>query len=182
MKKTLVIHPKDDSTEFLKKIYENIPDVTVVTEGKTKEEINQLITEHDRIIMMGHGCPDGLFSIGLFPNSYGLVIDKSTVPFLEGKENICIWCNADRFVNRYNVSGFFSGMFISEVGEAWVCGVPNKTQEEVDLSNNTFSELVGKNINGDLKTIYENVKEGYGVLAETCGIASYNNARLYLKE
>ena len=181
-KKILVIHPDDRSTDFLKKIYENIPSATVVTGGKSKDEINQLITEHDRIIMMGHGCPTGLFSMGLFPKSYGLVIDKDTVPFLVGKENICIWCNADRFVEKYGVKGFYSGMFISEIGEAWACNVPNQNQYDVDLSNNTFSEMVGENINDDMKTIYENVKKGYGILSETSPIALYNNERLYLAE
>jgi hypothetical protein len=180
MKKVLVIHPEDRSTKFLEKIYSNIPNVTIVTKGKTKDEIHQLITEHDRIIMMGHGSPNGLFSVGQFKNTNGFVIDKDVVPFLEGKENICIWCNADMFVRKYGVKGFFSGMFISEVGEAWACGVPDQSQTNVDLSNYTFTDLVTENINDDLGTIHKNVTKGYGELAKISKIAEYNNQRLYL--
>ena len=63
--KTLVIHPKDKSTDFLKVIYAGRDDFTVITEG-TKEEVNTAIKEHDHIIMMGHGTPQGLFSVGQF--------------------------------------------------------------------------------------------------------------------
>jgi hypothetical protein len=41
--KTLIIHPDDRSTDFLKPIYENVTDATVVTGGLTKSEVNQLI-------------------------------------------------------------------------------------------------------------------------------------------
>ena len=43
---------------------------------------------------------------------------------LKKKDNsVFIWCNADQFVNRYNLKGFYTGMFISEVMEAVFCGL-----------------------------------------------------------
>ena len=62
--KTLVIHPKDKTTDFLKRIYQNIPNKTVITGGIDQESLNQLIEMHDRILFMGHGSPYGLFSVG----------------------------------------------------------------------------------------------------------------------
>ena len=53
--KTLVIHPHDQSTHFLKPIYEDIPNKTVITGGWGIVEVRTLISMHDRIIMMGHG-------------------------------------------------------------------------------------------------------------------------------
>ena len=47
--KNLIIHPKDPSTEFLKPIYSNLEDKTVVTDGITKTELRVLIEIHDRI-------------------------------------------------------------------------------------------------------------------------------------
>ena len=63
--RTLVIHPKDKTTDFLKPIYAN-RDWTVITGGCTKEEVNKAISEHDHIIMMGHGTPQGLLAMGQF--------------------------------------------------------------------------------------------------------------------
>ena len=181
MKKTLVIHPQDRSTDFLKPIYANIPNVTVITGGKTQKEINQLIDEHDRIIMMGHGCPDGLFSIGRFPDSHGLVISNSNVPHLMNKENIGIWCNADGFFKPRNLPGFFSGMFISEVGEAWYCLRKDYPRKDVEESNDVFAQILGEHSTKDLNVIHEKVTNEYGKFAESSDIARYNNNRLYIQ-
>ena len=78
MKKILVIHPDDRSTDFLKPIYENLPNTTVITGGVSYMNIRQSIIEHDQVMMMGHGSPYGLFSMGKFPNSGGLIIDPIT--------------------------------------------------------------------------------------------------------
>lgn len=62
----LVIHPKDRSTDFLKPIYHGRNDTTVITEGRTTEEVNEAIAKHDHIIMLGHGTPQGLLAMGNF--------------------------------------------------------------------------------------------------------------------
>jgi hypothetical protein len=178
--KTLIIHPEDKTTSFLDIVYRPIENKTVITGGVTKSELNKLIEEHDRVMMMGHGSPWGLFSIGKFRNTGGFVIDQTTVPLLEEKDNsVFIWCNADQFVQKYNLKGFYSGMFISEVGEANYCGLPGTPQEVVDESNYGFCNIIAKYINDDTNTIYENVKKEYGVIAEENSVAYYNNLRLY---
>ena len=178
--RTLVIHPKDPSTDFLSVIYEGIEDKMVLRGGKTKDEVREFIKEHDRIIMLGHGVPAGLISGGQFIDG-GLIIGESMVEVLsEKKECLYIWCNADKFVNNFNLKGFYSGMFISEVSEAsWYRIITN--QEVIDESNNRFSELVGQNINKSSQEIYTIVKEQYGLLSESNPVASYNQERLYLR-
>ena len=64
--KTLIIHPKDSTTTFLKHIYAPILDKTIVTVGIDKSELRELIYNHDRVIMLGHGSPWGLMSVGQF--------------------------------------------------------------------------------------------------------------------
>jgi len=181
--KTLVIHPKDRTTDFLKPIYENIPNATVLTEG-LKSDVIELIKEHDRIIMMGHGSPWGLFGVGRFrEGSYysSYVIDNETVhALLPKKQNVFIWCNADKFVNRHELKGFYSGMFISEVGEATYCDLPNTPQSVVDESNNQFATIVGKVIDKPLFEAYKDIRQQYKVLAEGNPVAQYNYERLYL--
>lgn len=177
--KTLIIHPKDKSTDFLKPIYKNIPNKTLVTGGNTKDELKDLILKHDRTIMLGHGCPYGLFGVGQFPDTKGLIIDKTFVDVLSKGENIYIWCNSDKFVNGNNLKGFFSGMFISEVGESMYCGVPNK-QSVVDESNNTFSLILSKYVTESVDTIYKKVRREYGCITDTNEVAKYNHERLYV--
>jgi len=179
--KTLIIHPEDDSTSFLDIIYQPIENKTVVTGGVSKMEIMRLIESHDRVMMMGHGSPNGLFSVGQFQTSNGYIIDQSMVPILKEKSNsVFIWCNADKFVDFYKLKGFYSGMFISEVGEASYCGLPGTPQEVVDESNYGFCEIVSKYVNEDTQTIYENVLKEYGEIAEENPVALYNHKRLYL--
>jgi hypothetical protein len=183
MKKTLIIHPKDESTFFLDIVYNPIPNKTVITGGVTKDELVELIKTHDRVMMMGHGSPYGLFSIGQFTNTnYGnYIIDHTLVSYLNEKDdNVFIWCNADQFVNRHGLKGFFSGMFISEVSEAGYCKVYGTDQEIVDESNYGFCNIVAKHINETKEVIYENVMKEYGLIAENNPVAFYNHNRLYL--
>jgi hypothetical protein len=162
--KTLVIHPKDKSTEFLKEIYLG-KGWTINNDiyGSRKKVIEQ-IKEHDRIIMMGHGCPSGLFYTPIRPD---------LVYLLRKKECVCIWCNADKFVLRYGLKGFYTGMFISEVGEARYFNI-DATQEEVDYSNDLFTKAVTKYI--DSKDMWSQIIEAY---RGDDLVIQYNNQRLY---
>lgn len=180
--KTLVIHPQDRSTDFLKPIYENISNAIILNGGATKDEVRELITQHDRIIMLGHGSPNGLFTVGRFTGTNGYIIDHTMVDALKDKECISIWCHADQFMNKHWLYGFYSGMFISEVGEATVCGLPGTSQTTVDTSNNYFAQLLGEVINESLSIIYNHVKVHYGYLIEENPVAAYNHKRLTLAE
>jgi len=178
--KTLIIHPKDNSTSFLDIVYTPIEDKTVVTGGITRKELRDLIESHDRVMMMGHGSPGGLFSVGQFKDTRGFIIDDSMVNHLKKKENnVFIWCNADKFVEYHELRGFYSGMFISETGEASYCGLPGTPQDVVDESNYGFCNIISKYINQNTDIIYENVKKEYGLIAEENSVAFYNNLRLY---
>ena len=181
-KSTLVIHPDDRSTDFLKYIYQDLPNTTVVTKDKTQDEIIDMIKSHDRIIMLGHGTPQGLMSVGQFPGG-GYVINSEVVPYLTNTENIFIWCYASDFVSRYNLEGFSSGMFISEVSEAEYLDV-STTQADIDMSNMLFSYTLGKALlnNDDLNTAMGKVKTAYFTIGAINEVARYNNGRLRLME
>jgi len=187
MSKILIIHPEDRSTDFLKPIYANVENPTLVTGGVSKKELRELVDQHDQVMMMGHGSPGGLFSMGKFGDDdsfgRGYIVDFSFVPMLKKKtNNIFIWCNADMFVFYNDLKGFYSGMFVSEVGEAIYCKLPGTTQDIVDESNHTFSQIVGEVINEDVKTVYNHTKLNYYNIAETNPVAFYNHNRLYLAE
>jgi hypothetical protein len=179
--KTLIIHPKDKSTHFLDIVYNPIPNKTIITGGVTQNKLIKLIEEHDRVMMCGHGSPLGLFSVGQFPDTKGYVIGSNMVETLSKKDNsIFIWCNADQFVNYHKLKGFYSGMFISEVGEAYYCGLPGTKQDSVDESNYGFVNMLSECINETQEVMYDTIMENYGKIAEVNPVALYNHKRLYL--
>lgn len=180
-KKTLIIHPHDNTTNFLKRIYEDLPNRTVITGGVLENELVELIEKHDRVMMMGHGSSFGLFRTPSFreiPTEY--VINKKHVELLQKKEeSVFIWCNADMFVNFYKLKGFYTGMFISEVNEAYYCGLLGTTQRTIKESNEAFTNILKKYILENKNVIHENVKREYSFLSESNPIVLYNNLRLY---
>jgi hypothetical protein len=125
--------------------------------------------------------------VGRFPiqNQYGgYAVGSDLVEALSQKDNnIFIWCNADQFVERHGLKGFYSGMFVSEVGEAFYCGVKAFDQASVDESNDEFARQLGECLltTRAPEEIHSQIKEQYGVLASTNLIAEYNYNRLYLK-
>ncbi len=180
--KNLIIHPADASTDFLKPIYANISNAIILNGGASKDQVKELMTQHDRVIMLGHGSPFGLFSIGQFIGNNGYIVDSTMVDVLKHVECISIWCNADQFMIKHGLNGFYSGMFISEVGEAMYCGLPGTPQETVDASNHYFAQLLGEVINEPLSAINDYVTDNYGLLTEDNPVALYNYNRLYLRE
>ena len=176
--RTLVIHPHDKSTHFLKPIYEKIPHKTVITGGLSTAEVENLIPMYDRIIMLGHGSPNGLFGIN-FNRTY--IIGENIVYLLQNRECIFIWCHADQFVKKHNLKGFHSGMFISEVDEALIYGLKGDKQL-VNESNDAFAEILGEAADKPLNELHEYVTSNYSWYTETNEIAKYNHERLTLAE
>lgn len=180
---TLIIHPKDPSTNFLKPIYAPIQDKTIINGGISKNKLRELIKNHDRVIMLGHGTGHGLLTVGQFPKVGNYVIDWSMVDLLSTKtDNIYIWCNADLFVKNNRLMGFFSGMFISEFGEAFSLGYYVSNRNLIDESNECFASIVSSNIHQPLPVLYKNVLQEYRILGETNPIAQFNLERLYLNK
>lgn len=178
---TLIVHPKDYTTDFLKPIYAHIEDKTVIRGGIRKTHLMKFIEEHERIIMLGHGSPRGLLSMGQFYMTGNYIIDWSLAEILSQKtNNIYIWCYADQFVQQYRLHGFYTGMFISEVSEAYYWGLKYCTQKVIEESNIVFAEMVSQNINRPLNTLYHNVIQDYSLISKSNPIAKFNLERLHL--
>jgi len=181
--KTLVIHPEDRSTDFLKPIYANIKRKTVLSKNISRDKLLAAVRLHDTIIMLGHGSSSGLFNVSGIGKGV-MVVGESLVEELRGKQLIAIWCNADKFIERHNLPALYSGMFISEVSEARYCNVQGD-QVMVDESNSTFAALLGNmlgEVPTDLKSVHSLVGESYEELGEVNAVAKYNSDRFYYKE
>lgn len=180
--KKLVIHPKDDSTAFLNKVYESLDDVTVVQGGVTQAQIKDMIRSHDQVMMLGHGTSAGLLSVGQFPGAPLYIIDGSFASLLAQKANsVFIWCHADRYVNFYGLRGFFTGMFVSEVAEASLMGISGTTQSQIDESNDSFVSAISAFADRGPHLMHAAARHRYGQLISQNNVAAYNHARLYLR-
>ncbi len=179
--KTLIIHPEDNSTEFLTEIYFNLQDKTVIQGGISKSEVNGLIESHERIIMLGHGAPFGLMNPKRFPGAGFFIIDDLTVSSLKNKSScVYIWCHADQFVIRNGLFGLCSGMFISEMGEAELYGFQDIEQKMIDQSNQVFSSILSRHISEPLNVLYKSLMIEYEAVARDNPIARFNFQRLQL--
>jgi len=169
--RTLVIHPFDISTGMLSVIYED-KDWTVVDDNDiSKSKLKRLIRDHDRIIMLGHGTAYGLIN----GTQNRLMVDSSLVYLLREKVCVCIWCNADMFVHRYNLKGFYTGMIISEEIEANMYKVNTKTNE-VATSNTVISEAFRLAIDAEPKDMVQIVTDNYVGDGE---VFDFNRSRIY---
>jgi len=164
--KTLVIHPKDPTTNFLREIYKN-KDWTVINTNTSKKFLKEQIKTHDRIMMLGHGTEQGLLGFNKF------VIDSTWVYLLRNKNCVCIWCNADEFVKKYGLKGFFTGMIISEYEEALMYAI-STTPYWIAESNNDFALAIKNSIDE------ENMLEKAKILYEgNSSVVEFNRNHLY---
>ena len=132
--KTLVIHPTDSTTDFLKNIYSE-RGWTVINTNPSTKLLKQQIKDHDRIIMLGHGSDKGLFGFNR------MLIDSTLVYLLREKICVCVWCNADKFVENYKLKGFYTGMIISEYEEALMYCV-KASIDTLDESNILLANVI----------------------------------------
>lgn len=104
----------------------------------TYEQINNFLAwSSNRLLICGHGTEFGLFD----PSMNDYCIDRSNVHLLSGREVIGIWCFAGNFADRYNLRGFFTSMFVSNVNEALNLGF-TADAETISRENAFFSAQV----------------------------------------
>lgn len=173
MKKTLVIHPKDDSTDFLKEIYVDLPGTIVIDFSLGKKDLKTLIGMCHRIIMLGHGSSSGLFDS--LQKSY--LVDGNLAECLKDKECISIWCYASEFAKKYSIPGFWSGMYISEISEidyvpevksACTCISVSDIQLDIENSNFHLTSILSRHLRSNtldkaLEELREHGNECYPV-------------------
>lgn len=136
----IVIHiDTQKDTSFLKKTYEGI-DNLILLYNPTKKEINETLEQNptEDVMMLGHGGTTGLFGYN-FKDGYA--IDSTNVHLLKDRNCIAIWCYAKEFGRRYGLKGYFTSMFISNVGEARSFGYKAK-EEDVYAEVQNFSTYV----------------------------------------
>lgn len=113
----IVIHIDNGSADaaILSRIYEGIDGITVCF-NRSKSNIKRLlrITGDEPVMLLGHGTPMGLLNI----SQNGFAVGSEHVEWLRNRPVIGIFCYASEFADRYNLHGFFTSMFISNMQEA----------------------------------------------------------------
>jgi len=170
--KTLIIHPSDSTTDFLRKVYTGLK-CSVVSTELSEDDLSEMITAHDRVIFLGHGTALGLLGWGRIVFHSGLVNVLK-----DNRENMFIWCNADEFVAKHHLQGFFTGMFISEPLEARIYRV-DASIEQINTSNNLFARLLHNALSAQstMNQILEQLKAQYS--SPDCEVTTFNSRRLY---
>jgi hypothetical protein len=164
--RTLIIHPKDSTTDFLIDIYADKGWDLINTEPSNKK-LKEDIKSHDRIVMLGHGTKHGLIGFNK------LIISSKLVYLLREKECVFVWCNANEFVEKYKLKGFYTGMFISEDIEANMFNVKTN-QQFINQSNEDFATALKNSINK------ENILESVNLMYEnTNELTKFNKDRFY---
>lgn len=168
---TLVIHMEDASTDFLTAIYDG-KGYDLINGYIEQKDLLVEIRNHDRIFMLGHGGPSGLFGPGYIIQNelFGRELAKKN-------DGLYVWCHAVEYAHKYKLTGLVSGMFISEVGEAAYEGI-KATQAQIDASNNGFSRAVRRYL--DTGSSPHEVRSCYN--DATCQVTQYNNERLYVMQ
>lgn len=159
---TLVIHPKDHTTDCLEVIYRD-RNWSVIRNPDTPESVvKEAILSHHRIIMLGHGTPYGLLA-AQGRNRFGrYIINWSMVNLFKNKETMSIWCFSNRFFKPANLKGLHTGMIISELSEEWaVLGHAPLTKDEMAENMERFCGAFAKYIDLEPEQMREKVLEEY---------------------
>ena len=121
--------------------------------------------------MVGHGTRNGL----LTKDWESFIINDENASYLQGKDNLYIWCWANYYVERNNLKGYSTGMFISEKEEAAFCEVDEENIEQIiENSNNKFAQLVGENLLKPTNEIFKIVSENYYKSNPNSKVVKYN--------
>lgn len=174
--KVLVIHPYDESTQFLDIIYKDKPYDVITNTTISKEVLKEIMKGYDKIIMLGHGTPSGLIN----STWNGLFIDTTFEDIFREKETISIWCNSDRYFKPRNLKGFHTGMIISEVGEEnVVLGHAPLNEEEIWENMVLFSKVVGECIEKTPKEMQKYILKHYNGTDE---VSQFNRGNIIVIE
>jgi hypothetical protein len=176
---SLIIHPADPSTDFLKDIYASWQDYDLITGSCNNRQISRALQNAERLFLLGHGCTSGLLAIDQFDDDRLTVVDKEHVPYLKNKpHSLYIWCHANVFVEEHGLEGFYTGMFISEMAEAKYFGL-EVSEAEISFSNALFAQIVGQNLHLAPRELLEVVQKAYGKFEATHQVIEFNLKRLY---
>lgn len=174
MYKWLIIHPQDETTDFLKKCYQNIQDKVVIQDVFTpNNQVRRLLRDCENVMILGHGTRYGLIaSYKGVPQR--LIINSNHVAELRKKNKVIgIWCYASTFFKKYEVSGFATSMYVSDIDEAADNMLPLR-YSLIEESNLKLTETICEHYDSTPIDLYANLKLNFLPIRENA-IAMFNS-------
>ena len=116
----LVIHPSDQTTDFLRPLYEGREDVRLLTGKESRKELGSILFHlrpGERVMLLGHGTGAGLFRLDE-DGEYRLYVGHSMAYTLRKHPVIGIWCHADLFARKQLPHGLSTATLVSETPAA----------------------------------------------------------------
>lgn len=139
----------------LQRLWNNIPEdqITLITinPGDIDWEDtvdNAIASETDTLLLCGHGTSKGLLYPDLSSGQY--IIHENNYSLIHARRLICIWCYASSFGETYNLTGFYTSMFISNLHEALDNCCFNSSAEDITSSFEVFCDRVNQLIINDI--------------------------------
>lgn len=117
MKKTLCLFPKDETTEFLRPIYEELCnkdsiigyDNDAIEDDDYFEKLENLLQQTDNLIFLGHGSSNTLYGTSLNP----IIDDKSgNLDYLRKRKLLLFSCKSSDYIKHYNLNDAIGFGFI----------------------------------------------------------------------
>ena len=110
-----------------------------------------LSEEDDTLILCGHGTTQGLLHPNL--NSGRYIVHENNVHLIHARNVICSWCYSSYFGENHHMSGFFTGMFITNESEAEQHGITfaQSDYDDIDIDICQYERYFNLSINRFLK-------------------------------
>jgi hypothetical protein len=163
MKKILVVHPYDESTLQLERVYSGKSCDILHRRSLGWEDVYKALLEgqYDRVFFLGHGTSFGLCNM----KTGEIVFDRLTYErCIRGTDTeiVAIWCNADEFFKNIDNPNphFCTGMFISEPSEAKAYMI-EESVEKINEQFNLFSNLLSDIFDSPIENYFNYLNEHY---------------------
>lgn len=172
----LIVHIKSTKdTEDFSCIYENIKGKILINPSRSNLE-KELEKEKDRIVFIGHGTEYGLLDSDL--EHY--LLDGCNVNLLKNKIIVGVWCYAGNFAGRYDLKGFFTSNFISNMEELISSGlcISKESEYSIRSENIKFSKKLNKLLLNNVEL--ENWKEELRKDMSNFSFVQYNHEAFYI--
>ena len=139
----ITVVSKEDTEDFECLYNGGLPGHTLI--NPTRLQVKEMLEAHTYrpLLIFGHGDERGLYD-----KDYGYLIGAKEIPLLRQRSCIIgVWCYASNFADHYDLKGFFTSMFISNMEEAIIHQVDRgATPEKIKEENIKFAKNLKKAI------------------------------------
>lgn len=160
----LIVHPFDETTNVLERVYSGMPYDVLHRGNLTRQDVENAIEagNYDRVVLLGHGTPEGLYNFNTDKYVFDCGSYKNKVA-PRGIEAIAVWCHANDFFLKFDEpeTVFSTGMFISEQREAQHYFIDKIEDDVIEAQFRLFSGVLREAVALPIKEIRNYIAQNY---------------------